>query len=75
MEGKKIEVKFNSTDLIKSKFVDSLSTIEGYLSESRGDISVGTSYSPSGVHRRMQDIKSSLLRDIESLSREIKISE
>lgn len=75
MEGKKIEVKFNSTDLIKAKFINSLSTVEGYLLESRGDMSTHTNYSPSGVYKRIQDIKSSLLRDIESLSREIKISE
>ena len=75
MSEKKIEVRFSSSELIKSKFIDSLSTVEGYLLEARGDMSTTTNYSPEGVHRRIQDIKNSLLRDIEKLSREIKISE
>jgi hypothetical protein len=73
MSEKKIEVRFSRSELIKSKFIDTLSMVEGYLLESRGDMSTLTSYSPSGVHKRIQDIKNSLSRDLEKLSNEIDI--
>jgi|LakMenE18May11ns_1017448.scaffolds.fasta_scaffold8846093_1 hypothetical protein len=75
MNKTKIEVKTSSIDIIKSKFIGSLSTIEGYLKEAEGDVAIGQTYSASAVNRRIVEIKNSLIRDLNNLSKEISISE
>ncbi len=69
----KIEVKTSSIDIVKSKFIGSLSTIEGYLKEAEEDVAVGQNYSASAVNRRILAIKNSLISDLNNLSKEISV--
>jgi hypothetical protein len=70
-----IKVKVSTEEIVKSKFTDSLSTIEGYLKEAEGDYYHGTDYSARAVVKRISDIKDKLLNDLENLAKSIEVNE
>ena len=70
-----IQIKTNNEEILKGKFADTFSTIEGYYREAKGDISVDQSYSAGAVFRRIERIKEAFLRDINNLSKNISVVE
>lgn len=72
--NKQFEIKVDSSEVIKAKFMNTLNELEGYVTESRGDMEIGTTYSARAVHTRMSKIKDKLMSDIYELAKDIKCS-
>jgi len=66
-----MKIRTNAEDIIKGKLYNTLSTVEGFLTEAEGDKEAGTSYSAKAVYGRMSKIKQALMDDIKKLSRDI----
>jgi hypothetical protein len=69
-----VTVKVNKQDLVNSKFTKTISTVEGYFKEAKGDLSISQTYSATAVYNRMADIRNVLMEDLEKLSHDIAIS-
>lgn len=72
---KEIKIKIDNLELIKSKFVNSLMKIEGYLKEAQGDMRPynETTYGATGVYGRFKNVKEEFLKDLENFSKDIEI--
>jgi hypothetical protein len=47
-------IKTNNEEILKAKFNNTIAKIEGYLTEAKGDISIGTRYNATAVHGRIE---------------------
>ena len=70
---KSIKIKVDQRELVNSKFTDTISVVEGYFNEAKGDLVVSQTYSANAVYNRMSRIKETLMRDLEKLSRDIQV--
>lgn len=68
-------IKTNNEEILKAKFNNTIAKVEGYLQESRGDISIGTTYKAVAVHGRMEKIKECLMNDLAQLAKDLTVEE
>ena len=68
-----MRIKVSNEEIVKAKFSQTIAKIEGYLTEARGDVSHGTSYSANAVYRRMQAIQEAFYKDIEQFAKDLKV--
>ena len=66
-----ISIKTNNRELVNSKFTNTIQTVQGYLTEARGDMEVNQDYTARAVKGRMQTIKEALEKDLENLAKDI----
>ena len=70
-----LKIKTSNEEILKAKFTDTIKTVEGYLTEARGDIQIGTSYRATAVHNRMEKIKECLTKDLANLAKDLTVDE
>lgn len=70
-----INIKVNNEEILKAKFNDTIARIEGYLTEARGDINVGTKYQATAVHSRIENIKKTFMNDLAKLAKDLTTDE
>ena len=68
MNAPTITMQVDTEELVKSKFIETLTVMEGYFREAKGDVEVGQTYSANAVYRRMEKIKEALHNDLEKLA-------
>jgi hypothetical protein len=69
-----IKVKIQTEDVLRGKFSKTIAAIEGVLREAKGDKEVNQSYTANGVYGRAERIKEAFETDLESLSKEIELT-
>ena len=69
-----MKIKISEIDVLKGKFSNTISAIEGVLKESEGDIEVGQSYSAEAVYSRTKRIKEVFEDEIKKLSMDITLT-
>jgi hypothetical protein len=70
-EPEVLKIKVTTEEIINAKFNDTLVTIEGYLKEAEGDISVDQDYSANAVFERLLEIKNALLNDLKKMAKSV----
>jgi hypothetical protein len=70
-----INIKVNNEEILKAKFNYTIARIEGYLTEARGDINVGTKYQATAVHSRIENIKKTFMNDLAKLAKDLTTDE
>ena len=66
-----ISIKTNNRELVNSKFTNTIQTVQGYLTEARGDMEVDQDYTARAVKGRIERIKEALEQDLENLAKDI----
>lgn len=70
-----LKINVSNEEILKAKFNKTIARIEGYVTEARGDVKIGTPYKATAVHNRLQDIKDAFYEDLRSLAKELTINE
>ena len=71
----KIKIKLTAEEVVRAKFLLSLTKIEGYLKEAQGDELISGEYTAYAVKKRIQCIKDALLKDLNELAKQIDVCE
>jgi len=66
-----ISIKTNNRELVNLKFTNTIQTVQGYLTEARGDMEVDQDYTARAVKGRIERIKEALEQDLENLAKDI----
>ena len=69
-----IKINLTAEEIVKVKFIDTLSIIEGYLTEAEGNRNHGTTYYVNSVYDRINNIKNTLLNDLTNLSQIVEMN-
>lgn len=65
-------IKTSTEEILIAKFSRTISTLQGYITEAKGDITVGTTYRPTAVLNRLLSVKLAFESDLAGLSLDIK---
>lgn len=68
-----MKIKTDSLEILKSKFIETISKIEGVYKEAEGDLKVDQRYSASGVYKRIASIREAFYDDLRNLSNDIEV--
>lgn len=66
-----MRIKTDALEILKGKFNETISKIEGIYKEAEGDLSVGQRYSAEAVYKRISSIRESFYDDLRNLSNDI----
>lgn len=66
-----MKIQTSNIEILKGKFTQTISQIEGCLQEANGARQMNISYSARGVESRMINIKNIFLKELNELSRSL----
>lgn len=71
----KFKINVSNEEILKAKFNKTIAKIEGYVTEARGDVNIGTKYQATAVHNRLQNIKDAFYEDLRNLAKDLTTNE
>jgi hypothetical protein len=66
-----LKIKASSEEILKGKFSNTLTCIQGYVTEAKGDIGMDVNYGPKAVLGRMKLIQETFIKDMENLAKDL----
>lgn len=66
-------IKSSKKELIQSKLINTIRTLNGFLTEASGDRENGVKYSSNGVYERLYKIGQALEEDINNFAESIEV--
>jgi len=69
-----LKIKVSAEEILAGKFRNTIQRLNGYVTEARGDVSIGQTYSANAVHSRMLNIKEAFDRDLRDLAADLDLS-
>jgi len=70
----KIKLTVSPEEAVAAKFHGTIALVDGYLREANANIKDGTDYSATAVRNRMNDIKTALCKDLQTMASSIRSS-
>jgi hypothetical protein len=69
-----ITVPTTNDEIVRSKFLETLRTLHGYVQEAKGDIRVNQTYTAKGVYSRLICVEEALEKELANLATSITVT-